>query len=309
MEIASSLSDLLSRASDDARTLALLPPSAKNYRRFYEIHQGTILNDNVDSSSTAASIKPLYRSLIQLDLSGLERFRVEGGVSQSNLRTLAQCRLKDLCDRELVASLKSEMPETIQIGKVLRIYSKKGDEPNLNGVLFIGYRSSSAIYLIGLDYFFLQQIQRIPSFPYSKRKDIFGSYERGDYTFLIDRDTNIIVHPKHWHVPGINPTTDTWVAPFVTDEQEGEGPLSVKNYRGNKLRQYFQRLLNVSFKQNNVDMFRAANLKGTQRILSVAQVFITQPNIKEAQKVFGHVVIGISVEYFEEPIEKYVPYY
>ena len=93
-----------------------------------------------------------------------------------------------------------------------------------------------------------------------------------------------------------------------SDSDEGKHPINIRAYRGEKLKTYFDRLLTRSFLQQSVDIFRASNLEGSNRVLSVAPILINKGQFQKTG-VFGYVVLGCSVDYFEEPKEQYVPYY
>src|SRR5690606_1143016 len=101
------------------------------------------------------------------------------------------------------------------------------------------------------------------------KRDLLKSYENGNYIYLVDTHNDILLHPKTWHVAGVDPATNRWVKPMRTDEEAGTGRLNIAEYQGEKLREYFRRLLSKSFVQRNVDIFRAPNLGGTNRVLSV----------------------------------------
>lgn len=107
---------------------------------------------------------------------------------------------------------------------------------------------------------------------------------------------------------GVDPKTFLRMRPMELDSDEGTHPINIQHYRGEKLRTYFQRLLNRSFLQKTVDIFQASNLGGGNRVLSIAPIILQKGQFQKSG-VYGYVILGCSVDYFEEPKEQYVPYF
>jgi hypothetical protein len=84
--------------------------------------------------------------------------------------------------------------------------------------------------------------------------------------------------------------------------------MNIAKYQGEKLRQYFTRLLKLSFVSKSVDVFSAPNLKGTNRVLATAPILFSEGQF-QSSGVFGHVVTGCNVDYYEDPKEQAIPYY
>ena len=194
-------------------------------------------------------------------------------------------------------------------GGVLRWYTRRGESESLDGAILpvIG-RSERGYYLLGVDYRFIKEILMHPTFPYEARRDLLQSYQNGNYIYMVDSNFDMLTHPKTWHVTGFDRTTAARVTPMKVDADEGSHPLNVQKYQGERLRDYFERLLKRSFLQKSVDIFQASNLKGTNRVLSVAPILTNRGQLKQSG-VYGYVILGCNVDYFEEPKEKYVPYY
>ena len=117
-----------------------------------------------------------------------------------------------------------------------------------------------------------------------------------------------MAHPKFWNVMGIDSETGLRMVPMKVDSDEGLRPMNIRAYQGEKLRGYFDRLLNRSFLQRTVDIFQASNLGGNHRVLSVAPILLQKGQFQKSG-VSGYVVLGCSVDFFQEPKEQYVPYY
>jgi hypothetical protein len=94
----------------------------------------------------------------------------------------------------------------------------------------------------------------------------------------------------------------------VNDADEGTHPINIAAYQNGLLKDYFDRLLKKSFVEAGVDIFQADNLAGVKRILSVVPVTLTRGQYK-ATGMFGHVIVGCSLDHFQEPKNKLVPYY
>lgn len=300
---------LMNRAATDVKTLSLVDPTAANLKAFHGGHRGMAMELDNDKKVTRQIPLPLYRSLSVMNTKGDELISLVDGVIQPRKRKLAQCLEIELCDRktrDLATKLKVG---DLRFGNLMRKYLRKG-VPDVQGrdVVTVLYRGKSGIFELGLDYRHLKSVVFTPTFPYEAKTDLLHSYYNGNYIYFVDSQNDILLHPKYWHVTGVDFETKSRVKPVLQDGEMGTGRLNISEYQGKKLREYFKRLLSKSFAHRSVDIFRAPNLGGTNRVLSVAPVLVRHGQFEQSG-VYGHVVIGCNVDYFEEPTEKFVPYY
>ncbi len=309
MEVSTGISDLLEKTARDVKLMALLPQTVAAYKKFYHAQMSDYTQFYTDNEPPKDIPLPFFNRQMVLSPKGDVVLSLLDGQLDTSLKNITQCKAKDLCDGELLeASLKLK-PGAERYGRIMRYYSPEGTEEDSNHAsLGIAYREANSIYILGIDFRHLKDHLTTPTFPYEAKRNLIQAYQNGNYIYILDAEDNIIVHPKHWHQSGVDRATGEWVAPMKTDADEGKHPLNVRAYKGGKLKDYFDRLLSKAFVQKGVDIFQAPNLSGTNRVLSVAPIFVSKGQY-ETSGVFGHVIIGCSVEYFEEPSEKAVPYY
>lgn len=302
------ISEILEVSVRDARMLSLIVPTATNFQKFYHAHMGSVSRYDAQSNLLTHVELPLYSELTHLSPTGHEVLRLQHGTMRKT-RRLGACELRSLCDRKLIEQMVASPAGTLLFGKLLRWYQKEGEpESNEDALLRVAFSSGSGISVLGIDYRHLKEVLYLPTFPYKEKRKLIDSYHEGNYIYFIDSEKNIIAHPKYWHVMGIDRENGHWVPPIRTDEEDGTHPLNIAAYQGTKLKDYFHRLLTISFIQKGVDIFQAPNLRGTIRVLSVAPIRFLQGQYKKSG-IFGHVITGCHVDYFEEPAQKVVPYY
>lgn len=308
MEVSTGFSDLIEKSGRDVQILELVPQTADAYQSFYLAQMGDFTRYDQDENVTQAPL-PFYNRLSFFDPKGELLFELnEGKVSHPN-RPLSQCYERDLCDRKLIERAMKLSVGDIYYGSILRYYSPEGTPEDFTGAgLSVAYRGKKGIYLITIDYRHLQDHLTSPSFPYDPKRNLLDAYQKGNYLYIVDRDTNVITHPHYWKAIGIDKATGEWVPPMKTDSDLGHRPLKISAYEQGVLRDYFDRLLKISFVNKGVDIFKAPNFAGTSRVLSVAPIFVSKGQYKD-NEIFGHVIIGCNVDYFEEPKTMIVPYY
>jgi hypothetical protein len=308
MEVSTGFGDLLEKAGRDVQILELIAPTAEAYNRFYLAQMGTYTRYDQDDTVTNAPL-PFYNRLSFLNLKGDLIFEVNDGKADHPNRPLAKCSLRDLCDRSFIeAALKLSVGE-IYYGKLLRYYTPEGVPEDYSGAgLSVAYRGNKGIFIASIDYRHLRDHLSSPAFPYDPKRNLLNAYQKGNYIYIVDRDNNFITHPHYWKCIGIDRKTGQWVTPMKEDSESGTHPINVAAYQKGVLKDYFDRLLKTSFVNKGVDIFQAPNLAGTSRVLSVAPIFISKGQFTN-DDVFGHVVIGCNVDYFEEPKTMIVPYY
>jgi hypothetical protein len=289
---------LFEKAGIDVKTLAQIPSTQKSFTRFRNNQKGQIRD--YSHKQVKKIWVSYYNSMAVINLKGNHISLLENG-KHSTGPTLEQCKDQALCDHQLIKALQKEIPGQLVFGTLKRWYSTKDEPENEKGATWrVGIKINNGIYVLGIDYRHLKNILYNASFPYTEKRNLLTAYSKGEYIYFVDDQFNIILHPKYWHIPGMNPNTDTSVNPALVDKQIGYGPLNLKLYQGEKLKSYFNRLLNVSFRLKGVDLFRAPNLTGRTRVLSVAPLKFSFDGIK---KTLGHVIVGCNVEQFEEPKE------
>jgi hypothetical protein len=310
MEISRDVSRLLDGAAHDATLAAAVHDRKEAVVAFLAGRVSPITLGRSESGQVKTEEKPIYREAVIIDAAGNEKWRVVNGKS-APLRKLSQCSVTSLCDAKLRESLTKLAVGKIHYGKLLRLYTPQAPdfEPaDEESGLSVGVRTKAGAVILMIDYVHLKEIRNYPVFPYRRFPNQMLAYEEGNYAYLVDWEGDFLTHPKYWHAMGIDPNTGGYVSPVRQDSDQGTHPLNVLAYQGEKLKAYFERLRTRSFRQKSVDIFQAPNLKGTNRVLSVAPVLLHQGQFAETG-IFGHVIVGCSVDYFEEPKEQYVPYY
>jgi hypothetical protein len=309
--VAERVSELLSHAAVDVKTLALTPPSVR--KNFLELQQFAILGaagQSAGAEPPMGAAKLRYnRSLVMRVADQNIEWYWEADSRAAPIKSLSECITGKLCDRALLdSSLKLREGEVLY-GKALRIYTPKGVTPNDNRAgLSVAYRQAGKIYFLTVDYRHFWALLSSSTFPYANKRDWLRSYGEGNYLYLVDRSADMLIHPKSWHVAGVDEATGQPVAPMKEDADEGMRPLNLLGYKTGILRPYFDRLLNESFPRNSVDIFEAKNLGGTSRVLSVVPVFLSEGQFLKTG-LFGHLIVGCALDYFREPKEKRQPYY
>ncbi len=309
MEVAREVSHLLEEAAHDVQTLSLIPTTPANFTKFYISRVGQLTQLDPRDDSVNIIPLPLYNEIIFLNLHGDEQLRLKNGQQESQLRRFNQCSGINLCDAELIKKAISLSEGEIYFGRLIRWYSKeKENEKNEGSYLPVVYRAADGFFLLGLDYRYLKELLTQPTFPYERKQNLLQSYQNGNYIYIVDSEMDFIAHPKFWNVSGFSPLTGFRVESMQIDADEGEHPINIRSYRGERLKTYFDRLLNRSFLQRSVDVFQASNLGGSNRVLSVAPILMQKGQFRTTG-IFGYVILGCSVDYFEAPKEQYVPYY
>jgi hypothetical protein len=309
LEVATGLSDLLEKAARDVQILGLVPANEEAFRKFYFAQGGDYVHMDVNSDANTPAPLLFYNQLLFMKPSGEIALYLHRGQWQRNVRTVEDCRPKDLCDHGLLEKALTLPVGELEYGNVLRWYTPKGAIEDDDGAsLSVAFRAPQGILLVGIDYRHIKDHLTTATFPYVPRRNLLQSYENGNYIYIIDGAGNIIAHPKYWHMAGVDRQTGEPVRPMRTDDDEGTHPLNIVAYQGERLKSYFDRLLKHSFQQKTVDIFQGVNLNGMIRVLSVAPVELEMGQFRTSG-VFGHVVVGCAVDYFEEPKEKVVPYY
>lgn len=298
IRVGKALSDRLTQAARDARLIAALPGDRATLARVFESLQ-----------TGRGSAYPIYNRLVVLtDAGGWTSFQTGKGEATP---TFKDCTPTRFCDRTALEAARGIPVGKALVGRGLRWYTPQTEtnpERLEAGTLSVVYRGPQAVYLLGVSFKSLLEILRLPTFPYQDRTDLLASYENGNYIYLLDRQTNLLAHPKTWHMMGLDPSTGEPMAPMRTDAEAGQRPLNFGAYQDGRLRPYFDRLFTRSFKEPDVDVFEAANLSGMLRVVSVVAVSLDS-KIFEQKGPFGYVGVGCALEHFQEPEERLVPYY
>ncbi len=308
MVVSTGFGDLLEKAGRDVQILSVVPATAENLSQFYKAQTGEFTKYDQDDNVVQAPL-PFYNRLTYLDDKGTQLLQLFEGKLDSKHRSLSECKLADLCDKDLIEKAIKLTPGQIYYGQILRYYSPQGTPEDFNRAgLSVAYRGQHSINILTIDYRHLQDHLTSPAFPYDPKRNLLDAYDKGNYIYIVDANFNFITHPHYWKVIGIDKKTGTWVPPMKADSENGTHPINVAAYERGVLKGYFERLLKTSFMNKGVDIFRAPNLAGTSRILSVAPIFVSKGQY-QGNEIYGHVIIGCNVEYFEEPKTMIVPYY
>ncbi len=291
------VADLYIRAAEAARALSVLPAGSPASLQVL----AALSADNGQAGNVSAEYKRLLFSSARGKVLHFERDR------QSHFRP-SPCT-PGLCDTE-IAGAAHEIPVGKAIlGRPLRWYRPESEpEGPDSGTVSVAFRGENGVVVVGVDYRSLLQFLKLPVFPYNPRGDLLEDYEKGNYIYLLDRETNVIAHPKHWHSAGLDRMTFAPVTPATNDDETGSHPLNFRAYREGKLRGYFDRFLSFSLLPGEVAVFRASNLSGMDRVISIAPVSLPTSLFVHASMA-GFVGVGCAVEYFKEPEEKMLPYY
>lgn len=309
ISVSREVSFLLDSAARDVQALSLITPTIQNFTRMYlgRVGKLTVLDSRDDSRNTIPL--PIYNEIIYFNLRGDEQIHLKNGKAETRLRRLSQCSANDLCDVELLRKAIQLSEGEVYFGKLIRWYSKQNEAEKIEGAyLPVVYRGGDGIFLLGIDYRYFKEFLLQPTFPYERKQNLLQSYHNGNYIYILDSDLDFIAHPKYWNVMGFDLTSGQRALPMKMDIEEGARPINIKAYQGEKLKTYFERLLTRSLLQHSVDIFQASNLEGSNRVLSVTPIFVNKGQFQKTG-IFGYLVLGCSVDYFEEPKEQYVPYY
>jgi len=309
VSLAKEFSHLLESAVRDVQSLALIPSNSKTFIKFYLARVSQVTRFNSQDNSVSMIPLPLYNELIHLDSDGNELLRLRNGQLETKLRRKSQCTEANLCDPALINSILKLPVGEVYFGRLMRWYTQQGVPEDDNGAyLPVAYHAQDGIFIVGIDFRYFKDLLGESTFPYEEKRNLLQSYQSGNYIYFVDSNFDMLAHPKYWHVTGISHETGKRTLPMKTDEDEGKMPLNLKAYQGERLKDYYKRLLSRSFLQKSPDLFEAPNLKGTNRVISVAPIFLSKGQFQQSG-VFGHVIIGCAIDYFEEPKEQYVPYY
>jgi hypothetical protein len=309
MVVSTGFSDLLEKAGRDVQVVALLPSTPESFLSFYKAQLGLYTRYDTQNDTLVDQPLPFYNLVGVYNLKGELILKVEEGNIVKGPLKLDTCILANLCDRGLIEKAITLPIGEIFYGKNLRYYSAKGEpEDDSHAGISVAYRTKDRIYVLRIEYKHLRDHLTTPSFPYEPRRNLVDSYEKGNYIYIVDSDFDMLTHPLPWHTAGIDKKTGLWVTPMKNDSDAGKHPINIAAYQEGVLKNYFTRLLKVSFSKRGVDLFRAPNLAGKSRILSVAPIMVSKGQYKD-NELFGHVLIGCNVDYFEEPKEMIVPYY
>lgn len=310
--VATGFSDLLEKSARDIRILRIIPKTASALHDFYDAQIGDFTRYDADKATVREEELPFYNRLAVYDGHGNARATIELGKPGAGPKSIAQCKIAELCDGELLKDVLASPSGTLRYGRVLRYYTPKGDTSHDDRAgLTVALRDAEGVVALTIDFRHLHDHLATPTFPYEPKRDLMQAYNRGNYIYIVDEHFNVITHPMPWHQAGIDRATGTWKAPLKNDDEVGKAPINIATYAGERVRDYFHRLVDVSFKTQGVDIFKAPNLAGIQRVISVSpiQVEAGQYLHDDKSRPFGWTMVGCAVEYFEEPRERLVPYY
>lgn len=308
-EVAHQVSALLIEGSRVVRTLPLLKSAPTVWRNFLISLSGPVSQWNRASFSVEHTDLPLFTELSKWDSRGRELVRVNSEGAHLPLRNFDNCDVRSRCELNVLKEMHALPDGVLRIGRLIRWYSPEGmADDNKGASLWFGYRAGGNIFIAALDYRHMQSVLLTNTFPYERRGDPLEGYQSGNYIFVVDSEKNVLVHPKYWHVYGIDRTTGLPKEPFETDEGDGKGPLNIAKYRTGKLRPYFDRLLGQSLRQNTVDVFSAINLKGTNRVVATAPILFHEAQFQDSG-IFGYVIAGCNTDDYDAPKEPTSPYY
>lgn len=309
LEVATGFSDLLEKAARDVQLLALLPRTPESLKKFTTVQTGDFTRFDPKNHAVIQEPMGFYSWVSIRDLTGKQIIGINHGKVTTAPVALSECHRKNLCDAGLIEKAMKLKPGAVHYGRLLRYFTAEGNEDKNEGAaLGIAYRTPTHIYTMGIEYLQLRDHLTTPTFPYDTKRDLESAYRKGNYIYIVDEQMNVITHPLTWVEAGIDRATGEWVTPMVNDADGGKHPINVAAYKDGKLKDYFSRLLNVSFTANSVDIFRANNLNGTNRILSVIPISLSKGQY-QSKGVFGWAIIGCNIDHFEEPKERFIPYY
>lgn len=308
--VATGFSDLLEKSARDLQVLRVLPKTNAALRDFYQAQLGDFTRFDGDRASVSQENLPFYNRLALYDGHGRTVASIQLGKIGEGPKSLGACTLAQLCDGELLKDVLASPSGTLRYGRVLRYYTPKGDTSRDDRAgLTVALRDSNGVVALTIDFRHLHDHLSTPTFPYEPKRDLMQAYNRGNYIYIVDQGFNVITHPMPWHQAGIDRITGTWKVPLKTDDEVGKAPINIQAYAGERVRDYFRRLLDVSFKTQGVDLFKAPNMSGVQRVISVSPIQLSTGQFAKTDKAFGWTMVGCAIEYFEEPRERLVPYY
>ena len=308
--VATEIGGLLSQMAIDLKLLPLLGTREADLRSFLDLKSAEALEfSSLPEDPPQVKNVPLYSWLLIANTQGKFLSVLREGHLEPRLRTVADCSPTNLCDRALLEQVLSLPGDVLVYGNLLRYYIPKSEKNSGAGAaLHAALKLRDRVYILGLNYTHLTKYLAAMVFPYVQKRDLLQAYQNGNYLYIVDGQYNIIAHPKYWHVAGVEKESGLAVTPVRTDADEGTHPLNVAAYREGALKEYFERLLKSSFTRPGADIFEAPNLAGTKRVLTVVPIPLKEGQFA-ATGVFGHLIVGCGVEYFEQPTEHWLPYY
>lgn len=306
--VATQFTHLLLQGVRVARALPALKNDIQSRRILLKSFRQPITEWNPRSRSIETNMRGLFTEISEWNLSLSETVRTnESGLLPT--RNGHNCDVRNHCDLALLEALVASPKNTLRIGSIVRWYTPEGmEDSNEGSSLGFAVRTENRIHVASLDYAHLKHFLLANTFPYERRGDPIEGYLSGNYVYVTDANHNVIAHPKYWHVYGFDRTTGKAIPPMTKDSESGTHPLNIAAYREGVLRQYFDHLMNQSFRLRTPDVFSAVNLKGTLRILASAPIFLKEGQFQE-DGIFGHVITGCNIDYYSNPKEQKVPYY
>lgn len=212
--IADHVGDFLGNAINDAHTLALLPPDAELYERFYLTHQREIWQQDPEDKDDRQGIwgkYPVYSEIAYIDAQGRERLRLLHG-QRANLRDVSNPANTTYLRETYFQQTRTLEQGDIYISPLMGWHISREEQlagRNYEGVVRFCCPLRDAagrfngMIMLGLDHRHLMEFTRHISSA-TPPLVLEASYAAANYAFMFDSDGWIITHPKLWDIRGLD---------------------------------------------------------------------------------------------------------
>ena len=319
--VAAQISQVLTGAVADVRSVAGLPPEAPYYLAFYRSHTGTLHVPNGTASARRVTV-PLYRELTYIDASGNERLLIRDGqlVPPAQLRNISNPRNTTYKIETYYADTRALPPRGIYMSHVMAWNATNplqsaaslaftGTQPRTDGAWYANYigvlRIATPLYnaqhrfmgmvMLSLDARFIMDpvIHLIPGAPNGQVG--WPAFSGGSYGFVWDDQGWLIAHPLLSRLRGLN---EQGKLPSAADDQawvQKQSTVPFNMYLSTYLPQ--QPFMYSQVRQQRIGSVQGQNAGGVQRVYVYAPVLFS-PSGAKIPGVFGGVGIGTYLNTF-----------
>ena len=323
VELANRASLFLQGCEADLLSLKMLPREAEAYRRFSQIHRGTIwtLAGSNDNPVEVHLPLPLYRQVVLVGADGRERLRVDDdhSVDASELRDVSNPKNTTFKCEPYFAEARKLKEGEIYVSHVTGWFVTPNEQ--LQGVphaevavegrkyegvirlatpIFDGNGQFAGMVVLALDHRHVMELtQHI--IPTSERFVVFPSYSSGNYAFMFDDEGWMISHPKFWNIRGILPDGSQFdpTAPYYNREAVvgGDVPFNLDHVAFISPNYPF---VAREVRAGRSGVTSAFNVGGASRVMAYAPIFYDRGAYSKFG-VFGGITIGVETATFLEP--------
>jgi len=317
--VAQEVDDLLRSVEGDIRDLALLPPQADTYQRFYRQHRRMVWTRTEGKPEGVREEVPLYSELAFIDPTGLEKLRLVDGERSDTLRNVADPENTSY-KSETYFTITREMPPDVvymssltgwHVSKDEQLAGAESPEDAPDGRSYRGViRFAKTVYqddgnlagivLLSLDHRHLMEFTQHIS-PTGDHDVVFPPVASGNYAFMFDNEGWIITHPRYWHIRGLD--RDGHLVPAYTAASSPElvekGIIPINLYYAGFVHPNYPAVARdvLEGKSGVVDV---TTEDGIKKIAAFAPIYYFGAGQGDPW-IFGGVIIAADVEQFHMP--------